>query len=205
MKTPTIIASFATMLFFGHANAQEFRFGGGYNGSNVREAGEERWVGRAGYQFGADLLVGGLWYVRGGAHLQVRNLNYTVAGIDANGDPIGTGTEFTYTSRSLRVPLSLGRRLLDPGDDPPFNVYLFGGPMALFNLSADLDNDLFNVQTSATQWYIGFGGGAEFGFLFVEGGYDVAMTDVFQGEGFATNPKVNQVYATAGVRLQLAR
>ncbi len=187
------------------SNAQEFRFSGGYNGSNVREAGEEQWVGRAGYQFGADLLLGSKWFLRPGVHFQVRNLNYTLADVDADGEPIGTETEFRYTSRSLRVPLSVGVHLLDPDNDPPVNVYLLGGPTALFNLNADLDNDQLDVETSATQWYFGFGGGAELGFLFVEGGYDVAMTDVFNGDAFNTNPKVNQLYAVAGVRLQLAR
>lgn len=189
----------------GAAHAQDFLFSGGYNGSNVREAGEEKWVGRAGYQFGADVVLGGLWSVRGGAHLQVRNLNYTIAGVNEQGEPIGTDTEFKYTSRLLRVPIKLGRRLLDPANDPPVNIYVLGGPTALFNLSADLDNDQLDVQTNATQWYIGFGGGAEIGFLFVEAGYDVAMNNVFNGEGFATNPSVNQVYGIAGLRLQLAR
>ena len=186
-------------------NAQEFRLSGGYNGSNVREAGKEKWVGRAGYQFGADLLLGSKWFVRPGVHFQVRNLNYTLAGMDANGEPVGTETEFRYTSRSLRVPLSLGVHLMDPDNDPPVNVYLLGGPTALFNLNADLDNDQLTVETSATQWYIGFSGGLQLGFLFAEAGYDVAMTDVFNGDDFDTNPKVNQVYALAGVRLRLAR
>lgn len=197
---PIVLGAFMTTV-----SAQEFRFSGGYNGSNVREAGDEKWVGRAGYQFGADLLLGSKWFLRPGVHFQVRNLNYTLAGVDANGEAIGTGTEFRYTSRALRVPLSLGVHLLDPAGDPPVNVYLLGGPTALFNLTADLDNDQLDVETSAMQWYLGFGGGVELGFLFVEGGYDVAMTDVFHGDAFATNPKVNQVYAVAGLRLQLAR
>lgn len=186
------------------AYGQEFHLSGGYNGSNVREAGYERWVGRAGYQFGADLLLGGVWFVRAGAHLQVRNLNYTVAGLDPNGDPIGTDTEFRYTSRSLRVPLGLGRHLLDPAGDPPINVYVLAGPTALFNLTAELENDQLDVRTNATQWYLGFAGGVELGFLFAEAGYDLAMTDVFSGQGFRTDPRVNQVYAVAGLRFQLA-
>ncbi len=183
---------------------QEFHLSGGYTGSNVREAGYERWVGRAGYQFGADLLLGGVWFVRAGAHLQVRNLNYSLAGLDANGDPIGTSTEFRYTSRSLRVPLSLGRHLLDPAGHPPINVYVLAGPTALFNLTADLETDQLDVRTNAMQWFLGFGGVVELGFVFAEAGYDLAMTDVFSGQGFRTDPRVNQVYALAGLRLQLA-
>lgn len=185
--------------------AQEFRLGGGYTGSNVREAGEEHWVGRAGYQFGADLVLGRQWFVKPGIYLQVRNLNYSIAGVDENGTPTGNDVEFRYTNRALRVPLMLGRRLLDPADDPAFNIYVMGGPTALFNLNADLDNDELDVETNPAQWYIGFGGGAEISFIYLEAGYDVAMSNVFKGDDFDTNPKVNNLYISAGVRLHLAK
>lgn len=199
-----VILITAGLLFPALASAQEFRFGGGYSGSNVSDAGEERWVGRAGYHAGVDLVLGGLWFIRPGAHLQVRNLNYTLAGIDSNGAPFGNDVEFRYTDRSLRVPLLVGRRLMHPDDDPGVNIYVIGGPTALFNLSADLDNDQLDVRTTGTQWFIGAGAGLELGFLFVEGGYNVAMSNVFQGEAFQTNPRVNQVNLSAGIRLRLA-
>ena len=184
--------------------AQEFRIGAGYNGSNVREAGNEQWIGRAGYHAGVDLMLGGVWFLRPGAHFQVRNLNYSLAGIDANNNPTGTDVEFRYTDRSLRVPLMVGRHLIDPSDDPGVNLYVLGGPTALFNLNADLQNDELEVQTTKTQWYIGAGAGLQLAFLFVEGGYNVAMSDVFDGERFQTNPRVNQVTLSAGIRLKLA-
>ncbi|MBL7950265.1 MAG: outer membrane beta-barrel protein [Flavobacteriales bacterium] len=184
--------------------AQEFQIGAGYNGSNVREAGEEQWVGRAGYHAGIDLVLGGLWFVRPGAHFQVRNLNYTLAGVDASGTPTGTDVEFKYTDRSLRIPLMVGRRLLDPSDDPGFNIYVVGGPSAVLNLSADLQNDQLDVRTTGTQWYIGGGAGLQLAFLFLEGGYNVAMTDIFDGAAFRTDPRVNQVTLSAGIRLKLA-
>lgn len=187
------------------ARAQEFRLGGGYNGSNVREAGDEQWTGRAGYQFGADVLLGGKWFLKPGVHLLVRNLNYTIGGLNPDGTLNGTGTEFRYTSRSLRVPLLAGLHVLDPANDPAFNIYIMGGPTALFNLSADLDNDALDVETRQAQWYLGFGGGVELSFLFVEAGYDVAMSNVFEGESFNTNPNVNNVYIAGGVRLNLAK
>jgi hypothetical protein len=180
-------------------SAQEFRLSGGYNGSNVTEAGNERWVGQAGYQFGADLLLGGHWFVKPGVHFMVRNLNYSYTGLADV-----PAQEFRYTSRSLAVPVMLGLRFMDPADDPALNIYLLGGPTALFKLDADLDNDQLDVETSAAQWYLGFGGGLSLGFLFVEGGYNVAMSNVFEGDAFSTNPRSNQAYAIAGVRLRLA-
>ncbi|MFT3885273.1 MAG: outer membrane beta-barrel protein [Flavobacteriales bacterium] len=182
-----------------NASAQEFRFSGGYNGSNVSDAGNEHWVGKAGYQFGADLVLGQRWFVRPGIHFLVRNVDYTYS----NGTNV-TAQDFTYTSRALRVPVVLGFNLLDASDDPPFNVSVFGGPSALMNLSADLDNSSLDVRTRDTQWYLGFGADVTLGFLFVEGGYDVAMSNVFAGDAFRTNPKVNFLHLSAGIRLQLA-
>lgn len=180
--------------------AQELHLSGGYNGSNVSEAGNEHWVGHAGYQFGADLLLGHHWFLKPGVHLLVRNLNYTYS----NGTDI-SAQEYRYTSRSLAVPVLLGLNLMDPADEPAVNVYIQGGPTALMRLDADLDNDQLDVQTNGTQWYLGFGAGVELGFLFIEGGYNAAMSNVFKGDAFQTNPKVNYMYAEAGVRLRLAK
>lgn len=185
--------------------AQEIRFLGGYSGSQVREAGDEAWVGRAGWSIGADVLLGRRVFLRSGVHFHVRNLNYTVAGTTPDGTVLGNDVEFRYTSRSLRIPAHLGLRLISPDDDPVINFYIFGGPTAMLALSADLDNDELEVETRPAQWSIGFGGGLELGPLFAEVGYDVAMSNVFKGQAFRTNPEVNHIQALAGVRLRLAR
>jgi hypothetical protein len=190
----------ALMLGTAPVNAQEIRLSGGYNASNVREAGNEQWVGRPGYQFGADVLLGSQWFLKPGVHFMVRELRYTIAEA-----PELTAQEFRYTSRSLAVPVMLGLNLIDPASDPGFNIYVMGGPTALMNLSADLNNDQFTVETRGTQWYLGGAAGLSLGFLFVEGGYNAAMNNVFKGETFETNPRVNYAYAIAGLRLRLAR
>lgn len=186
-------------------SAQEVHLYGGYNGSNVSKAGDEGWVGKAGYQFGADLMLGNRVFVKPGVEFLVRNLNYTYAGTAPDGTVVGTDQEFEYTSRALRVPIMLGIHLIDPADDPAANVYVMAGPSALMNLNADLHNNALNVETTGTQWQIGFGAGVELGFLFVEGGYDVAMSNVFKGNDFQTNPKVNFLHINAGLRLRLAK
>ncbi|MCW5899587.1 MAG: outer membrane beta-barrel protein [Flavobacteriales bacterium] len=207
MRT-TSIPSLATAILICcalQAIGQEVRLGGGWSGSNVREAGDQMWTGQAGYLLGADVLLGGQWFLRSGAHLHVRNLNYTMAGTTPDGEVVGTDVEYRYTSRSLRVPAHVGLRLIDPVSDPALNIYVFGGPTALMALSADLRNDALEVETRPAQWQLGFGGGVELGFLFAEAGYDVAMTNVFKGEVFSTNPRVNNAYLTGGMRLRLAR
>lgn len=206
MKIDHTILVLSTLALLSTAsNAQEVRLSGGYNGSSVSEAGAEAWTGRAGYQFGADVLLGNRWFLKPGIHFLVRNLDYSYITTDANGAPISTAQEFRYTGRALRIPVLVGVHLFDPQEEPAVNIYALGGPTALMNLSADLDNDQLTVKTNDTQWYVGFGAGLELGFLFIEGGYDVAMSNVFKGDDFDTNPKVNFVYANAGLRLRLAK
>jgi len=181
-------------------SAQEFHFSAGYNGTNVQKAGEEGWVGRGGYMFGADVKLGQRWFLEPGIHFMVRNLDFTYAtAADI------TAQEFRYTERSLRVPLMLGRNLLDTADDTAVNVSLMGGPTALIGLSSELDRNSLDVTTQGTQWYLGFAGEVQFGSLFVNGGYDVAMSNVFDGESFETNPKANFYHLAAGLRLALAK
>lgn len=182
------------------ASAQELHLSAGYNGTNVQKAGDEGWTGRGGYTFGADLKIGQRWFLEPGLHFMVRNLNFTYA--TAADIP---AQEFRYTERSLRVPLMLGLNLLDPAEDPVVNVSLMGGPTALIGLSSKLDRNSLDITTRGTQWYIGFGGEVQLGFLFVNGGYDVAMSNVFDGESFETNPKANFYHLAAGVRLKFAQ
>jgi hypothetical protein len=75
----------------------------------------------------------------------------------------------------------------------------------MMNLNADLNNNNLSVETNNTQWYLGFGGGLEVSFLFFEVGYDVGMSNVFKGDAFETNPKVNFLHINAGLRLRLAK
>ena len=189
----------------GAAQAQELRLSGGYNGSNIAERGEEKWVGKAGYQFGADILLGSKWFVKGGAHFMVRNINYSVATIDDQGNPTEKVEEFRYTSQFLRVPIHAGFRFIDPADEPVVNAYVMAGPMALFRLNTKFEEDAVDVQTNPAHWFIGAGAGVQFGPVFIEGGYDVALTNEFKNITlFDTNPKVNQIYALIGLRLKLA-
>ena len=181
------------------ALAQDLRFSGGYNGSNVQESGTEGWTGRGGYQFGADLKLGQRWFLEPGIHFLVRSLEYSYATA-----PDIPAQEFQYTARSLRVPLMLGFNLIDQSTEPAFNASIMGGPSALIGLNADLDQDELSVETRGTQWYIGFAGELQFGFLFINGGYDVAMSNVFTGNGFSTNPMVNFYHLVGGIRLKFA-
>jgi hypothetical protein len=196
----SLIITGGAVMMLAPVNAQEFHLSAGYNGSNVQKAGDEGWVGRGGYMFGADVKLGQHWFLEPGIHFMVRNLNFTyttAADVPAQ--------EFKYTERSLRVPLMLGRNLLDPADDPAINVSIMGGPTAIIGLSSELDRNSLDVETRGTQWYIGFAGEVQLGFLFVNGGYDVAMSDVFDGDAFATNPKVNFFHLVGGARLLLAK
>ncbi len=183
--------------------AQEIRLGGGYSGSKVDADGSDNWKGRAGYQYGIELLLGERFFLKPGLYMQVRNLDYTTVGIGQDGTPNGITTETRFTSKALRIPLMGGIRLIDPAGDPDFNLYVTGGPTALIGLSTKSDENSLSFTTRSTQWYLGFGAGAEYRFLFLDAGYDVGMTNMFNGDGINTNPRINNSYITAGLRFVL--
>ena len=191
------VASVATL------QAQEIRLGGGYSGSKVDVDGNENWKGRAGYQYGIDVLLGNRFFVKPGIYMQVRNLDYTTVGLGEDGVSNGITTETRYTSKALRIPIMGGVRLMDPEDGRDFNLYVTGGPTALIGLSTKSADNTLLFQTRSTQWYLGFGIGAEYRFLFVDAGYDVGMSNMFKGDGINTNPRINNSYITAGLRFLL--
>ena len=184
--------------------AQEIRLGGGYSGSKVDADGSENWKGRAGYQYGLEVLLGNRFFVKSGIFMQIRNLEYTTVGLGQDGVPNGVNTDTRITSKALRIPLMGGIRLIDPTVDPKgFNVYVTGGPTALIGLSTKTGDNTLNFTTRGTQWYLGFGAGVEYRFLFLDAGYDVGMTNMFNGDGINTNPRINNSWVTAGLRFVL--
>ena len=201
--TSLSIIAFLGTAMLGPASAQELRLGGGYSGSIVDKAGTDNWKGRAGYQFGVDALLGQRFFIKPGIHMQYRNLNYTTVGVGQDGVSNGITTENRYTSKALRIPILAGIRLIAPATDTDFNMYIHAGPTALIGLSAEQDDNTLSFTTRSTQWYLGFGAGMEYRFVFLEGGYDVGMSNVFKGDGVNTNPKVNNLYVAAGFRLLL--
>lgn len=184
--------------------AQEVRLGGGYSGSKVDADGSENWKGRAGYQYGLDVLIGNRFFLKPGIYMQIRNLDYTTVGVGQDGVTNGITTETRITSKALRIPLMGGIRLMDPAADPKgFNLYVTGGPTALIGLSTETGENSLNFTTRGTQWYLGFGAGAEYRFLFLDAGYDVGMSNMFKGDGINTNPRINNSWITAGLRFLL--
>ena len=191
------VASIATL------QAQELRLGGGYSGSKVDSDGSDNWKGRAGYQYGLEVLIGNRFFVKPGIYMQVRNLDYSTVGVGQDGVSTGITTETRYTSKALRIPVMAGLRLLQPADEKDFNLYVIGGPTALIGLSTKTGDNSLSFTTRSTQWYLGFGIGAEYRFLFVDAGYDVGMSNMFKGDGINTNPRINNSYITAGLRFLL--
>jgi hypothetical protein len=194
-----IIAALAACLAT-PAIGQEFRLYAGGNATNVHETKDgDEWKGRPGFQLGADLMLGKMFYLQPGVQLLVRQLKYTTTAEESV-----PAFEYEYTSQAIRIPLLVGIHLFDPAEEPTLNVRFFGGPSYVRNIKAEFDDegieDIYTTQND--QWYLGFGGGVEMGFLFLDAGYDVAMSDVFKGEDLTTNPRANLLWANVGFRLR---
>jgi hypothetical protein len=200
MRRPPLLPLIILLLATAPAMAQELHLSAGYNGSKITKPGTEDWRGRGGFQFGVDALIGTRWFIKPGVHYVQRSMSYGVA----NGTLIASD-RYTYTSRAVAIPVMLGTYFLNPDDIRSFNAYFMAGPTALIGLNSDPGYEFFSVETRATQWYLGLGLGMSYGPVFIEGGYNAAMSNVFKGEGLDTNPRVNNTYVIAGVRLHLAQ
>lgn len=196
----TIIIATLAAVFTTPAIAQEFRLYAGGNATNVHETKDgNEWSGRPGFQLGADLMLGKMFYLQPGVQFLVRQMKYTTTAEEEI-----PAFEYEYTSQAIRIPLMAGIHLFDPAEEPTVNVRFFGGPSYVIGLKAEFDDQgIEDVYTTRNdQWYLGFGGGMELGFLFLDAGYDVAMTNVFKGEDLETNPKANLLWANVGFRLR---
>lgn len=158
------------------------------------------WKSGAGYQFGADLMLGGRVYMSAGAQYMATNtvLNTTLSNQSTVEGTLNTGL--------LRIPLRLGFRLMDPGERPLFNLRPFAGFAAGFPLSSSFDQDgVNNVELGTGQFHVTLGAGLDISIFFIDLGYDMGLNPVFDDNSFAVDSKSNILQVNAGLRLKLAR
>ncbi len=147
---------------------------------------------KAGYQFGADLQIGGRVYFQTGLHFEsTRNR--------VEFEPTGISLRDIEVTR-LRVPAYVGYRLFPYGN--LINIRLFAGPNASILINRSLDQSLNLDDDDFNSILYGFntGVGADFGFLFLDLGYMFGLNDVFENNN--SNSSNNLFFANVGLRLK---
>ncbi len=144
--------------------------------------------GNVGYQFGADLLIGGNFFIQPGVNFESSSLTVQDVGdLDVS---------------RLNIPVLIGFRLFEPEDSRGFGFRIFAGPNFAINLNEDLDDafgsiDKDDIKGSKISALAGLG--IDISILFVDAGYKFGLTDVFEGDNI--DAKKNIFYVNAGIRL----
>jgi hypothetical protein len=186
----------------GVASAQlEIRPHAGFNIQNLTESVDgTEWKGTTGYQFGGHIMIGNQFFIQPGIQYVVSKSELSAT--SASG-PIAT---FTLTTGSLRVPAVIGYRFSDPSSEPFLNLRLFGGLAANFPLSSTFDEEgVEDVEVGPANFALTAGAGLDISIFFVDLGYDIGMSNIFNDEDFDVDTKQNQLQVSAGVRLKFAQ
>jgi hypothetical protein len=200
MRITLALALFSTVLM---TQAQlELRPHAGINIQNLTESPEgTEWKGSTGYQFGVHVMLGnqlffqpGLQYVTSKSELSFRS---------------GAGSQnstATLTTGAIRLPVVVGYRFTDPGTEPMLNFRLFAGMVGNFPLSSSFNEDgVEDVDAGPAQFALSAGAGLDISLFFIEAGYDIGMSNVFDDEDFKVDTKQNQFQISVGVRLKFAK
>ncbi len=171
-------------------------------GANIQHLTESpdgtEWTGNPGLQIGMHLMIGSQFFVQPGIQYVSSKSDLVVVGT--------SNSDYTLTTNSLRVPVVIGYRFSDPASEPLLNVRLFGGLAANFPLSASFNEDgLEDVDLGPANLAITAGAGLDISIFFIEAGYDVGVSNVFDDEDFEVDAKQNQFQVNAGVRLKFAK
>jgi len=172
-------------------------------GMNMRDLTEapalHEWRSQAGYQVGIDLTMGQQLYMAFGAqYVHSSTELLPVLGQDGFHGSLSTG--------ALRVPVRLGFRFVHPSEEPLVNVRLFAGLAATFPMTTAFDQDGVEAPKLGVAQFAVMGGlGLDISILFIEAGYDMGLTTVFDENRWDVDPMANLLQVNAGIRLKLGR
>jgi hypothetical protein len=154
------------------------------------EIADGKFEGNAGYQFGADLQLGGSFYVQPG-------LNFETARLSRNE---GEGVGDIRVSR-VNIPVVAGFRLAST-EDNSVGLRAYAGPNFAIHVNEDLDESLSfinkdNVRDSQVSGIVG--GGLDLSIFFVDVAYKFGLSKFF--EDINSDSRINLFYVNTGVRL----
>lgn len=199
-----IIIILIPVLFALTANAQvEVRPFVGANFSDVSQTPDNTTTqAKLGGQIGVGLIFGNKLYFSPQIAYFSRSTEFSFAGDDGNAD-----INADQNVEGVLIPLLLGVRIIDPTDDPFFNLRVFGGPSMQFLTKKEFTNNMIDesVDWNTTQWAAQVGAGIDVSIFFVDASYEFGLTktnEPVDGSNF-DDIKNNTFYVNAGIRLTL--
>lgn len=144
--------------------------------------------GRAGYNVGLDLQIGGKLFVQPGINVNARN--FEVADV---GD---------VSLTKLNIPVMVGFKMFEPEGERAFGIRIFAGPNFAFNLNESVSDALTDIDPDDFEkFHLALAGGVGFdlSIFFVDLGYLYGLGDSLERDGASTN--FNTFFANAGIRI----
>lgn len=131
---------------------------------------------KAGYQFGAGVLIGDKFYVEPGIQFVRNSRTFT-----AESEEIKVDQNF------VKVPVYLGYHLLGH-ESGPVALRIFAGPAVSFAGKLKKGSDqITEDDLKKGNWMVDAGLGLDILFLFVEANYEYAFTKYFESDDYDSN------------------
>ena len=164
----------------------------GFNSTSINKSARSvDFYQQLGFQFGADMQLGGKVFLQPGIFWE-SSKNELQERIDGDRSEI-------HVNR-IRIPVMLGYRVLSKRGGL-VDLRLFTGPNAAFLVNKNVKGDPLigrgELRNAVYGWNIGFG--ADLTFLFIDAGYMFGLNEIF--EGVSSADRNNLFYANAGIRI----
>jgi hypothetical protein len=149
--------------------------------------------GKAGYQFGASLVIGRKLYVEPGVFYTKMAQGFITSDIEKN--------DFNYNATYIRVPVNFGFQFI--GSTTSFaGLKIFVGPSMFIPLSIkENDYPIVKADVKSPQFDFSVGAGLNVWFIFLDVSYGWGLTPQFKDDPIEA--KMQAFYANLGFRFKL--
>ena len=165
-----MLALAATVTAYGQFEIKAF---GGTNFAQLsKHPTDTDWKAKAGYQFGAAVLIGDKFYVEPGIQFVRSSREVSTENVD----------NIDFSQNFLKIPVRAGYHLLGH-ESGPLALRLFAGPaVSIAGKVAKGEDQISKDDIKSAHFMVDAGLGLDVFFLFVEAGYEFALSDYFADE-----------------------
>ncbi|MDX5326904.1 MAG: porin family protein [Bacteroidota bacterium] len=140
---------------------------------------------KPGYQLGLDVSYGYRFYSEAG-------LEYTYIPTEVT---VINGPTFDLSASAIRIPLLIGFRFFDNED---FNIRIWGGASASYVLQVNGSELITKDDINSPIWGVTAGVGVDYLDFYLEAGYEIGVSRVFDESVDPNGVKNNVVYVNLG-------
>lgn len=171
-KQILLLCGLLAMTTMVHGQFEIKAFGGTNFAQLSKHPTDTDWKAKAGYQFGAAVLIGDKFYVEPGIQFVRSSREVTTETVD----------QIDFSQNYLKIPVYAGYHLLGH-ESGPLALRLFAGPaVSIAGKIKKGEDQISKDDIKNAHFLLDAGIGVDVFFLFVEANYEFALTDYFADE-----------------------